>query len=180
MSYLGQEIPTFTYKPIISNGTTPSSFAPITPSTTPGTLVPIAAAPLPTTGGNGDAWWQKIWSGAKEVLKTGTEAFATVAPYVFDGGKPPVDYSAPIFSAPILTPQTQTITDPNTGQKQVVTYTPYTPGTPVQTGVKIITLPSGQQVTKTIQRAGVLPPWAFPVALAIGGVVLMNMGKRRR
>lgn len=116
-------------------------------------------------------WYQKAWGGVKQIIQTGTEAFTKVAPYIFD--------TEAGITQTITSPVTHVVTDPLTGSKTEVTYTPRAPGRPLPPGMQIITLPSGQTVTRTVQRAGIMPKWALPVALGIGGVLIMNMQKRR-
>lgn len=127
--------------------------------------------PLMTNGnGNGVPWWKKLWTGTKEVLSTGVEIFTEVAPFIFSDNE-----------TVITTPRIITTTDPSTGLKQTVTDIPYTPGQVIPPGTIIVKLPSGQTVARRTQKAGIMPPWAMPVALGIGGVILMNMmGKKRR
>lgn len=134
-------------------------------------LVPLAVNG--NGNGNGTPWYQTAWGGIKDIIKTGTEAFAKVAPYIFE-----VEAG---ITRPITGPTTQILTDPLTGNKTEVIYTPLAPGQPIQPGLTVVTLPSGQTVTRTVKKAGVMPPWAWPVALGIGGVLLMNMmGKKKR
>lgn len=115
-------------------------------------------------------WWRKIWEPVKEVITTGAETFAKVAPYAFD--RPEL--------APIKIPQTRIEIDPGTGRERTVTDSPYVPGQRLQPGTIIVTLPSGQQVTRRTQRAGIMPEWGMPLLLLGGGILLMNVMRKPR
>ena len=116
-----------------------------------------------------DPWWKQLWAGTKEVLTTGAEVFEKVAPAFLD---------QPAY--PKL-PQTRTEIDPRTGLQRTVTDTPYFPGQPLPPDTIIVTLPSGQRVTRRIQKTGVMPEWGMPLLLLGGGILLMTtMGKTRK
>lgn len=132
-------------------------------------------------------WWKQLWAGTKEVLTTGAEVFQKVAPAIFDRPEiqPPGggvwDPRYPTYPYPITRPQTRIATDPRTGRQQTIYDAPYIPGQRLDPGMTIITLPSGQRITRRVQRAGVMPAWGTPLLLLGGGFVLMNlMGKRKK
>jgi len=127
-------------------------------------------------------WWKQLWRGTKEVLTTGAEVFGKVAPAIFD--KPelaPTYPTYPTYPYPITRPRTRTQIDPRTGRQQTIYDAPYVPGQYLDPGTTIITLPSGQRITRRIQGAGVVPQWGLPLLFLGGGFLLMNvMGKPKK
>lgn len=116
-------------------------------------------------------WWKQLWTGAKEVITTGAEVFEKVAPAIFD--RPELAPTYPTY--PITAPRTRIEIDPRTGQRQTIYDAPYIAGQRLGPGMTIITLPSGQKITRRVQGAGVIPEWGMPLLFLGGGFLLMNM-----
>lgn len=125
-------------------------------------------------------WWKQLWAGAKEVITTGAEVFEKVAPAIFD--RPELIPTYPTYPTyPITAPRTQTVINPQTGRQQTIYDAPYVPGQRLDPGTTIITLPSGQRITRRVQKAAVMPQWGLPLLFLGGGFLLMNtMGKRKK
>ena len=103
-------------------------------------------------------------------VKVGVETFAEIAPFIFERETQ--------FTAPITFPTTQIIKEPTTGKETQVTYAPYSVGQALPNGVEVVRLPSGQRVTRRVQKAGVLPKWGLPLLLLGGGMLIMGRRKR--
>ena len=121
-------------------------------------------------------WWEQLWSGTKEVLTTGAEVFEKVAPAIFD--RPELTPAYPGSIPTLKVPTVRIEIDPRTGLQRTITDSPYFPGQPLPPDTIIVTLPSGQQVIRKIQRAGIMPEWGMPLLLLGGGILLMSVMKK--